>query len=60
MNNFKALLASWVRSSLAGALAVYMTGNTQPKALALGLVAGVVPVLTRYLNPNDAAFGITK
>ena len=60
MNQFKALLASWVRSSLAGALAVAMTGNIQPKALALGLVAGVVPVLTRYLNPNDAAFGITK
>lgn len=51
-----AMIASWLRSSIAGALAVYMTGNTNPKDLALGLVAGIVPVLARWANPKDKAF----
>jgi hypothetical protein len=53
MDKTKALLASWARSSVAGALAVYMTGNTNPKDLSLGLVAGLVPMLARWANPND-------
>ena len=60
MNQFKAIAASWVRSSVAGALAVYMTGNTNPKDLAMGLVAGIVPVLARWANPNDISFGRQK
>ena len=60
MDQAKAMLASWLRSSVAGALAVYMTGNTNPKDLALGLVAGLVPVLSRWANPNDVAFGNKK
>ena len=60
MDQAKAMLASWLRSSIAGALAVYMTGNTNPKDLAMGLVAGLVPVLARWANPNDEAFGNKK
>ena len=60
MNQAKAMLASWARSSVAGALAVYMTGNTNPKDLAMGLIAGVVPVLARWANKNDVAFGNKK
>jgi hypothetical protein len=60
MTQFKAIAASWVRSSVAGALAVYLTGNTNPKDLAMGLVAGIVPVLARWANPNDINFGRQK
>jgi hypothetical protein len=60
MTQFKAIAASWVRSSVAGALAVYLTGNTNPKDLAMGLVAGIVPVLARWANPNDISFGRQK
>jgi len=60
MDQAKAMLASWARSSVAGALAVYMTGNTNVKDLAMGLVAGLVPMLARWANPNDAAFGRKK
>ena len=60
MSQFKAIAASWVRSSVAGALAVYLTGNTNPKDLAMGLVAGIVPVLARWANPNDISFGRQK
>ena len=60
MTQFKAIAASWVRSSVAGALAVYLTGNTNPKDLAMGLVAGIIPVLARWANPNDMSFGRQK
>lgn len=60
MKEAKAMLASWARSSLAGALAVYMSGNTNPKDLALGLLAGVLPLAMRWANPNDIAFGSKK
>ena len=60
MTQFKAIAASWVRSSVAGALAVYLTGNTNPRDLAMGLVAGIVPVLARWANPNDINFGRQK
>ena len=60
MDQAKAMLASWARSSVAGALAVYMSGNTNPKDLALGLVAGLVPVLARWAKPNDVTFGNKK
>ena len=60
MDQAKLMLASWLRSSVAGALAVYMTGNTNPKDLAMGLVAGLIPVLARWANPNDVAFGNKK
>jgi hypothetical protein len=60
MTQFKAIAASWVRSSVAGALAVYLTGNTNPRDLAMGLVAGIVPVLARWANPNDMSFGRQK
>ncbi len=60
MKDLKALAASWARSSVAGMLAVYMTGNTNPKDLAMGLVAGIIPVLARWANPKDVAFGRQK
>ena len=60
MDKAKALLASWARSSVAGMLAVWMTGNQNPKDLAMGLVAGLVPMLARWANPNDVAFGNKK
>ena len=60
MNQGKAMLASWARSSVAGMLAVWMSGNQNPKDLALGLVAGLVPVLARWANPNDVSFGNKK
>jgi hypothetical protein len=61
MEKVKALLASWLRSFAAGVLAVYMaTGETDPKKLLCAGVAAVAPVLMRWANPKDAAFGISK
>ena len=61
MEKMKALLASWSRSFIAGSLAVYLaTGETDPKKLGLAGIAALAPVLMRWANPNDAAFGISK
>jgi hypothetical protein len=57
MKELKAIGASYGRSAIAGMLAVNMTGETDPKKLAYGLLAGVLPLLMRYANPNDVAFG---
>jgi hypothetical protein len=58
MNQFKAMAASWLRSFLAAGLAVYMAGVTDPKAILMAGVAAIAPVILRYLNPNDASFGL--
>ena len=54
----KALLASWGRSFLTASLTLFMAGQADPKTLAMGGAAAVIPVILRWLNPGDAAFGI--
>jgi hypothetical protein len=56
-NKIKAMLASYARSFLAAALAVYGTGETGWKALLAAGLSAVVPVAIRALNPKDPAFG---
>ena len=58
MKEFKALAASWGRSFLAASLAVYLAGVTDPKAILGAGAAAVLPVIIRWLNPNDADFGV--
>ncbi len=53
----KAMLASYGRSVLGAAIALYMSGVTDPKTLAYSLVAAVAPVALRAVNPNDKSFG---
>jgi hypothetical protein len=60
MTNFKAMAASWARSFLAAAIAVYATGNTDPKAIGAAGLAAVLPVILRWLNPKDSTFGLSK
>jgi hypothetical protein len=52
------MAASWARSFLAASVAVYMAGVTDPKAIASAGLAAVLPVIVRWLNPNDTGFGI--
>ena len=53
----KALLASYGRSVLGAAIALYMSGVTDPKTLAYSLLAAIAPVALRAINPSDKAFG---
>ena len=59
MEQAKAVAASWARSFMAAALALYMAGVTDPKTIAMGGIAAVAPVVLRWLNPNDKSFGLT-
>lgn len=54
------MVASWLRSYFAAGLAVYMSGNQDPKAIATAGIAALAPVLLRWLNPSDTAFGRGK
>ena len=58
MDKTKAVVASWARSFMAAALALYMAGVTDPKTLAMAGVAAVAPVILRWLNPKDNSFGV--
>ena len=52
----KAMAASYARSVIGAAVAVYAsTGDIKMAANALW--AAGLPVIMRYLNPNDKAFG---
>jgi len=53
----KAAAASYGRSFLGASLAVYMAGVTDPQAIFAAGVAAILPVLMRWLNPNDSAYG---
>ena len=59
MDKAKAVIASWARSFLAAALALYMAGEQDLKTLAMAGFAAIAPVILRWLNPNDAGFGLT-
>jgi hypothetical protein len=58
MDTTKALAASWGRSFLASAIAVYMAGVTDPKAILYAGLSSVLPVILRYINPKDKSFGV--
>lgn len=53
----KAMIASYLRSILSAAAALYLAGITDPVDLLWSLVAAVAPVAIRAVNPNDTAFG---
>jgi hypothetical protein len=53
----KAALASYGRSVVGAATAMYASGVTDPQTLAYSLLGAIVPVVLRAANPNDKAFG---
>jgi hypothetical protein len=59
MDKMKPIAASWARSFMAATVALYMAGETDPKKLGMAGVAAVLPVILRWLNPNDSAFGLS-
>jgi hypothetical protein len=53
----KNALASYGRSVLGAATAMYASGITDPQTLAYSLLGALVPVVLRAANPSDPAFG---
>jgi hypothetical protein len=56
----KAMLASYGRSFIAAATAVYATGNNDVKSIAIAALASTLPVALRAINPKDPAFGVVS
>lgn len=54
----KAMAASYGRSFLAAATAVYATGNHDVKSIIVAALASTLPVAIRAINPKDPAFGV--
>ena len=52
-----AILQSYGRSILAGLITLYMAGVTDYQSYVYAFVAAIAPVVLRYLNKNDLAFG---
>lgn len=55
----KAMLASYARSVLGAGVATYVA-TSDIKLTANALWAAALPVVLRYLNPKDGAFGKTE
>ena len=53
----KMLLASYLRSVIGAAAALYASGVTDTGTLSYALFGALVPVILRAFNPNDVAFG---
>ena len=56
----KAMAASYARTAVSAALAVWMTGNQDVSANGVAAATAVLGPLLRYLNKNDNAFGSTN
>ena len=54
-----AVAQSWIRASLASALALYISGITDPKVLANAFLAGLAGPLIKALQPNEKEYGIS-
>jgi hypothetical protein len=54
----KAALESYGRSFIVACLAVYTTGETSAKAIALAGLAAIAGPAIRALNPKDSTFGL--
>jgi hypothetical protein len=52
-----AALGTYARAFLSAAIALYMTGNTNPKDLLMGGIAAVAPVILKALSPSSQEFG---
>jgi hypothetical protein len=53
----QAVLATYLRAAIAAVIALYLAGETDPKALAAAAVAAVAGPVLKWLDPNAKEFG---
>jgi hypothetical protein len=54
----KAIVTTYARAAFAAALALYLAGNTDLKALATAAIAAVAGPLLKAIDPSATEFGI--
>ena len=57
MEQLKAVAARWARSFLAAGIATYLAVGWDAPAIVNAALVASLPVILRWLNPNDTAFG---
>jgi len=57
-NKNKAIITTYVKAFVTAVVALYVTGNTDPKALLGAGLAAIFPTGADYVNPKNKAFGI--
>lgn len=57
MKEFRLVAASWGRSFGTAIITAYLAGVTDPKTILYAGAVAVLPVVLRWLNPNDQSFG---
>ena len=58
IKTLKSMGGTWLRASVAAVIALYMSGETDPKKLASAFVAGIAGPALKFLNPKDASYGL--
>ena len=53
----QAALASYARTAVSAAAAMYMAGHTDAKSLGMAALGAILGPLARAVNPKDTAFG---
>ena len=56
----QAVVASYARTAVSAAVAMYMAGHTDAKSIGMAALAAILGPLARAVNPKDGAFGIKK
>ena len=56
----KAIALSYFRAAFAAALALFLTGNVEPKALAMAALAAVAAPVLKALDKSAKDFGLVK
>lgn len=54
------MAAEYARAAGVAILTLIASGNFDPKSIAIGAAASLLPLLARGANPNDPAFGRTR
>lgn len=54
---FQAVLLSWFRAAASAAVALYLTGVTEPKTLGMAALAGFLGPVLKWLDPSATEFG---
>ena len=52
-----AMIAEYVRAVAVAVLTLVASGNMDPRTMAIGASAALLPILARSANPKDSAFG---
>jgi len=60
MENLKQVSLTWFRAAAAAAIALYLAGETDPKALGTAALAGFLGPVLKYIDPSAPEFGRKK